>query len=309
LDPNPEKILLICGPTCTGKTALGVELAERFGGEIISADSRQVYRFMDIGTAKPEADILRRARHHLLDVRNPDEYFSASDFRALAIDAIHDARGRHKLPIVVGGTGMYIKVLFSGIFPGAPASAKVRERLKSEAATAGTPALHERLRARDPEAASRIHQNDLIRIIRALEIHETTGKTLDEAWKGTAALSGFEPPLRICLDMERKRLYENIDKRVDTMMEKGFENEVRGLLKMGYGRDLNSMSGVGYRELSAYIAGEIGLDQAVSGTKMNTRRYAKRQLTWFRADKEASWYDPFSDTDKIISAAGKYLGV
>lgn len=282
-------LLCILGPTAVGKTELSVDLARRIDGEVISADSRQVYRYMDIGTAKPSPLQRKLVPHHIIDRIYPDESFSAADFQRLADKAIDEIKGRGKTPILVGGTGLYFRALVDGLFEGPSADEKLRERLRRQAREKGNLALYEKLRRIDPEYAAKIHPNDLVRIIRALEVYEKMGLTMSELqrqWESGETRYRF---IGLCLMRERGELYERIEKRVDRMIEMGFVDEVQRLLEMGYSRDLNSMKGIGYRELAAYLNGEITLDEAVNLIKRRTREYARRQIIWFRRDKRLVW--------------------
>ena len=282
-------LLCILGPTAVGKTDLSVELAGRIDGEVISADSRQVYRYMDIGTAKPSPKQRELVPHHLIDCVYPDERFSAADFQRLADKAISEIKSRGRVPILVGGTGLYFRALVDGLFEGPEADEELRERLRRQARESGNLALYERLRRIDPQYASKIHPNDLVRIIRALEVYEKTGRPMSELQRQWSSGQTRYRFIALCLIRERGELYERIERRVDRMIEEGFVDEVRRLLEMGYDRDLNSMKGIGYRELAAHLYGEITLDEAVKLIKRRTREYARRQIIWFRGDGRLVW--------------------
>ena len=285
------KIVVLCGPTGIGKTSTAIALANRFKGEIIGADSMQIYREMDIGTAKPTLDEQRQAPHHLIDIIDPREDFDAERYIALARPLISDLVSRERIPLVVGGTGFYIKALIYGLFDSAPVRPEVRKGLQKEAAEFGSAQLHQRLVECDPEAAERIHPNDTYRVVRALEVFESSGQTIT-AWQQA---HGFQTKqydaLQIGLDMERRALYARIDQRVDLMIEMGLRDEVRRLLKMGYDPELKAMQSLGYRHMVAYLRGQQTWDETVRTLKRDTRRYAKRQLTWFQADQDIAWVE------------------
>lgn len=284
-------LAVITGPTGVGKTGLSLRLARRFDAEIISADSVQVYRLLDIGSAKPSAGERREVPHHMIDVADPDEDFDAARYRAMALDRCREIIRRGKRVLVVGGTGLYIKALLKGLFPAPPVSLKVRERLKEEAREAGPAHMHERLAAVDPESAERIHPNDTYRIVRALEVFELTKQPLSHFQNQHRFRTGPFRSIMIGLTIERKTLYERIDERVDQMMRDGFVEEVQRLLRMGYGPDLKSMQSIGYRHLVRYARGETSLEEAVDTLKRDTRRFAKRQYTWFRGQPDLEWFD------------------
>lgn len=291
---NPDKppVLIICGPTGIGKTAAAIAAAEAFGGEIISADSMQVYRFMDIGTAKPTAREQDRAPHHLIDVVDPDEDFDAARFSQAARDIAADIGRRGAVPIVAGGTGLYIKALLHGLFRAERPNPQTRRLLRAEAAESGSEALHRQLAAIDAAAADRIHPNDTFRIIRALETAAATGEAITDHHRRHGFRESAFRTLKIGLDMDRKDLYVRIDRRVDAMIATGLLNEVKGLLSRGYTEDLKSMQSLGYRHMVDFAAGRLSWEEAVRTMKRDTRRFAKRQLTWFRADQEIVWSAP-----------------
>lgn len=278
-------LLCILGPTAVGKTELAVRIAARIGSEIISVDSRQVYRKMDIGTAKPTQEI----PHHMIDCVMPDEPFSVADYQKGADAAISQILQHGKVPMLVGGSGMYFRAVVDGIFNGPQSDPALRQKLRQEAEEFGIPYLHQRLETIDPEAAGRIHHNDLMRIIRALEVYEKSGRRISELQKQWNQGETRYKFLAFGLIRPRKELYERIDSRVDQMMSKGFLDEVRSL--SGYSRDLPSMNCLGYKELLSFLDGQYDLDEAVRLIKQNTRRFAKRQLTWFRKDKRIKWID------------------
>jgi tRNA dimethylallyltransferase len=286
------KVIVICGPTGVGKTAVGIQLAEKLDGEIISADSMQIYRYMDIGTAKPTADEQTRIIHHLIDIVDPDEDFDAVRFAKMAREKVMQLYQRGVTPLVVGGTGLYIKALLQGLFQSNPVDPEIRERLKKEAAEFGSSALYERLKQVDPDTADRLHPNDSYRITRALETIESTGRSISEHQQDHGFSDQPFNALKICLQIDRQKLYDRIDQRVDLMIEAGFVDEVKKLLGMGYSADLKSMQSIGYRQMVEFIGGRLSWDECVRTLKRDTRRFAKRQFTWFGADQQIQWYEP-----------------
>lgn len=300
------RITVIVGPTAVGKTAVAVKLAENFGGEIVNADSMQVYRMMDIGTAKPTADELSRVPHHLIDIVGPDKDYTAADFRRDAAKKINEIVGSGNAAFVVGGTGLYVRVLTEGLVEGPEADMDLREGLLREARLKGRESVYEMLKKVDPEGAAAIHPNNLKRVIRAIEVHELTQRPISELHREHGFAERPYNALKIGLIKERAKLYEDINSRVDRMIEVGFVEEVRGLLERGYSSDLKPMRGLGYKEISGYIEGDCSLDEAIMLLKRNTRHYAKRQITWFRKDKEIIWFHP-EDTRKMASVVERHL--
>lgn len=286
-----QRMLVLVGPTAVGKTKLSLELARHYGCEIISGDSMQVYRGMDIGTAKISPEEQRGIKHHLIDILNPDEPFSVSDFQDKcrhAARAIHD---RGQLPFIVGGTGLYVEsACYDFQFTEVAGDEAFRQRMSAWAEAEGPDPLHHKLREVDPITAERLHPNDVRRVIRALEIYEVSGVPLSFHLEHQKK----EPLYDLCmiaLTMDRALLYERINLRVDLMLQDGLIEEVERLLAQGYRRELVSMQGLGYKEIAAYLHGEISLQQAVEDLKQGTRRYAKRQLSWFRHMKDIHWVD------------------
>jgi tRNA dimethylallyltransferase len=276
-------VVAILGPTASGKSQLGLALAERLSGEIVCCDSMQVYRGMDIGTGKPTAEEQRQCPHHLLDLVDPGEPFHAATWARQAREVIDGIRDRRHLPIIVGGTGLYFRALRGGLFEAPPSDSGIRARHKAEAETVGTPALHKRLQEIDPEAAARISPGDLIRISRALEVFEQTGVPISELRKRAA-----EPPLPwplfvVILDYPMTELRPRIHKRVDEMMAAGFLDEVARLRQAGFA-GMRAMVALGYKQLGAHLEGTVSLEQAVLETKNATCAYARRQRTWFRRE-------------------------
>jgi tRNA dimethylallyltransferase len=299
------KVIVICGPTGIGKTSVGIELAEMFGGEIISADSMQIYRYMDIGTAKPTADEQSRIPHHLIDLVDPDGDFDAAAFAQMAREKVMQLHHRRIMPFVVGGTGLYIKALLQGLFHSNPVDPAIRERLTNEAAENGGKSLYDRLQQVDPDTADRLHLNDTYRIIRALETVESSGKSISEHHQDHGFKDEPFDALKMALQMDRPALYDRIDRRVDLMIEAGLVAEVKKLLEMGYPADLKSMQSIGYRHVADFLEGRLPWDECVRTLKRDTRRFAKRQLTWFGADHQIQWYEP----DQLKDMIGLVKGV
>jgi tRNA dimethylallyltransferase len=284
------RLLVLVGPTAVGKTAVAMELARRLNGEIVSADSMQIYKYLDIGTGKPTPAERAAVPHHLIDFVEPDQPYSVADFKDDAERAFADIWRRGKQPLLVGGTGLYIRAIVQGLtFAGGPGDPELRQRLWAEAEAEGNRALHARLAEVDPETAARLHPNQRKQIIRALEVYERTGRPLSQ-WHAQA---GQSPPAyalrRFALTMERSRLYERINARVKAMFEAGWVEEVRALQARGYDERLPAMRSLGYGRILAYLRGETDLATALARTQQDTRRFAKRQYTWFRADPANEW--------------------
>ncbi len=301
-------MIVIYGPTGVGKTSAAIEIAGKFKGEIINADSMQIYKYMDIGTAKPTPDEQARVKHHMIDIVYPDESFDAAMYAKMARETVMELDKQNIVSFVVGGTGFYIKALLHGLFTG-PAKGgdiNVRERLKEEAAVYGAAFLHTRLSKCDPIAAENIHPNDTYRIIRALEVYEITGKSISEYHEKHRFTDKPFKVLTIGLDMNREILYDRINSRVDAMIDAGLIDEVKGLLDRGYSENLKPMQSIGYRHAVDYIKARISWDEALSTLKRDTRRYAKRQMTWFKADLQTVWMKPEQSKD-IIRLIKKFL--
>jgi tRNA dimethylallyltransferase len=286
------KIIIICGPTGIGKTTVALDLAQHFGGQIIGADSMQVYKYMDIGTAKPTAEERARVVHHMVDFVEPDESFDAAQYAAGARAKVIELEQQHVPPFVVGGTGLYIKALLYGLFDEKVTDPNIRDRLKAELDAHGIRSLYDRLVRLDPETADWLHPNDSYRILRALEVVEATGQPISRHQKKHGFFDRPFDPLKIGLNLDRTILYERIDRRVDAMISAGFLDEVKGLTARGYSASLKSMQSIGYRHMVDYIEGRSSWDECVRTLKRDHRRYAKRQLTWFRADSEIIWKEP-----------------
>lgn len=301
------RLVVIVGPTGAGKTRLAIELARRVGGEVVSADSQQVYAGMDVGTGKATAAERAAVPHHLLDVVRPDEDMTAARFAALADAAIADIAARGRAVIVCGGTGLYVRILLHGLFEAPAGDPAFRAGLAAEAAAAGVPALWERLRAVDPAAAARIDPNDLKRITRALEVHHLTGVPISEhqARHDFRTLPTRYPARLVGLAPAREALYAGIDARVDAMLAAGLLDEVRALRDAGYLPPLRSQQAIGYAELHAHLAGVHDLPRAVELVKRNSRRYARRQLAWYRSDHSVSWAQDPAEVD--LDSLERYL--
>lgn len=288
---DKPKILILVGPTAIGKSRVALMIAEKFKGEIVNGDSMQVYRYMDIGTAKPSEKELGRVRHHLIDIRNPDEDFDAARFRDEASKAITDIKDRGLIPIVVGGTGLYIKALTEGVFNAPPVDKELRERLRREAEESGISVLYNRLTDVDQEAAARIPPNNTHRVIRALEIFYQTGRPISQYQREHAFSERPYNSLKIGLYRKRETIYKNIDDRVESMIKAGFVDEVERILKMGYSHGLKAMQAIGYAHICNHLQGEYDLEEAIRLIKRDTRHYAKRQMTWFGRDHDIRWFD------------------
>lgn len=285
------KILIICGPTASGKSDLALRLAHALDAEIVNADSMQIYRGLDIGTAKPSPDQRAEIRHHLIDVAEPDQPFSAADFSDAADDAIRDIASRGKRVIVAGGTGLYIRALVKGLVDSPSGAGEIRQDLQDEAGRVGNEAMLERLRSVDPEMAAGLHPNNLVRIIRALEVYHLTGIPLSRYQKEHAFAPRRYDALQIGISVDRGVLYERIDDRVERMLADGLLGEVSALLAAGFGRDLKPLRSIGYKEAAAHLCGELSREEAARLIKRDTRHYAKRQLTWFMADPDILWFE------------------
>jgi tRNA dimethylallyltransferase len=292
-----QKIIVIAGPTASGKSGLAIKMALRFGGEIVNADSMQVYRGMDIGTAKPTAEERGLVPHHLLDVVDPDGEFNVSDYLTLALPALRQISRSGKPAFVVGGTGLYIRVLLGGLIRLPPSDPAYRRRLHAEMAEKGVMALHERLRLMDPQSAERIHPNDRVRVVRALEVIHLARNRFSTMIEDHRFQDNPFCAFKICLQIERERLYHRIDERSSHMLEMGLVRETAGLLAKGYSPELKPMKGLGYRHMVEVIRGRWDLGTALKHLQADTRRYAKRQITWFRSDPEMVWLRPQEETE------------
>ena len=289
-DSRVEHPPLICilGPTASGKTSNAIQLAQSIDGEIVSVDSRQIYRQMSIGTAKPTKTERAMVRHHLIDCADVDQPFSAADFQRLADLAIQDIRQRGRSVLLVGGSGLYFRGLVDGLFRGPGADPEVREQLRREAEKHGNQRLQRRLEVVDAKTAAKVHPNDLVRVVRALEVYQLSGQPIS-AFQQTWQCPARYPFQAYAIEMDRQILYQRIEARVDQMIAQGWIDEVRTLLAGGYSRFASAMRRFGYKQLIDYLDQEIDLDFAVQQIKQQTRRYAKRQLTWFRREPRIKW--------------------
>lgn len=287
---NNRPLIILTGPTAVGKTALSIGLAKAVDGEIISADSMQVYRKMNIGTAKIQQSEMQGVRHHLIDILDPGEDFNVVLFKKYALEAMKDIYSREKIPVVVGGTGFYIQALLYDInFEDNDNDMSYREELQTLVAEHGNSYIHDMLAGVDPESAEKIHENNVKRVIRALEFYKKTGMKIS---KHNEAESQKESPYNFeyfVLNDDRQKLYDRIDRRIDIMLADGLLDEVRSLVDEGYSRDLVSMQGLGYKEMIDYIQERYTLDEAVYTLKRDTRHFAKRQVTWFKREKQVTW--------------------
>jgi tRNA dimethylallyltransferase len=295
-------VVVLVGPTAVGKSRVALELAGHIHGEIVTADSRQVYRYMDIGTAKPGFEERRLVRHHMIDLVEPSEAYSAQRFRDEAVRVLRGIQARGHVPIVAGGTGFYVRALMDGggLASVAP-NEELRAALRAQIDADGPASLHARLAAADPESAARIHPNNLPRVIRALEIIDAVGGPVPHA-VGHGAVEG----LYVGLTCDRLVLDETADARVLKQVEAGLVEETRDLLAMGYAQDSVALSGFGYREMVAYLAGRCDLDTAIAEYQRSTRRYIRRQYTWFKADRRIRWFDAHTQEVELLSFAGSY---
>ncbi len=300
------KMVVVCGPTGVGKTTAAIAIARRFNAEIISADSMQIYRHMDIGSAKPTPAEQAAAVHHMIDIVDPDEAFDAAQFERRALPSIEQLHAAQRLPLVVGGTGLYIKALLHGLTEAHKGDPRRREQLKACERRHGAGHLHRQLTAVDPDSAARIHPNDLFRIIRALETYEITGKPM--SWHQRShqfQIQRFDT-LKLGLTLPRADLYARIDQRVDAMLSAGLLEEVRALLAAGYDGQLKSMQSIGYRHMVDFLADAVDWEETVRLLKRDTRRYAKRQMTWFGADDQVCWMTP-DDVDAMRVKIDRFM--
>ena len=303
MDKNMKPLIILTGPTAVGKTALSIGLAKAVDGEIISADSMQVYRKMNIGTAKIEPEEMQGVRHHLIDILDPAEEFNVVLFKKYALRAMEDIYSRGKIPIIVGGTGFYIQALLYDIdFEENDNDMSYREKLQNLADTHGKTFLHDMLAEVDPESAEKIHENNVKRVIRALEFYKKTGMKISEHNETESQKKSPYNFEYFVLNDARSKLYDRIDRRIDIMVKQGLIEEVKALKDQGYTKDLISMQGLGYKEILDYLDGVTSLDEALYILKRDTRHFAKRQITWFKREKEVTWVDKseFTSEDTIM---------
>lgn len=285
-----KKLIAIVGPTAVGKTKLSIEIAKHYNGEIISGDSMQIYKGMDIGTAKVTKDEMKNIPHYMIDIKRPDESFSAADFKQHVDHYIEIIAAKNKLPILVGGSGLYVQAaLYNYNFTAYQRNNELIKKLNKEIELNGIQPLYKKLKKVDPQQAKKIHPNNYRRVVRALEIYETTGKRMSEYQQQQSGKSPYDYKI-IGLEMDREKLYDRINQRVDDMIEKGLVEEAYQLYSRGYALK-QSMQAIGYKEFLPYFKNEISLTEAIATLKQNSRRYAKRQYTWFRNKMDVSWYD------------------
>lgn len=296
-----EEVITIVGPTCSGKTNLSLILAEKINGEIISADSRQVYKFLDIGTAKPEQSTIKIIKHYFIDELKPDENFNASIFAKKSEEIIERILAENKNPIVVGGSGLYVKAIIDGISESADTNDEIRKELLEIRKKYGNDFLYDELKKVDEISVSKMLPQNWKRVMRALEVVRITGKPIWQHHQDEIKISKFRFK-QIGLNWQRESLYKNIENRVDEMIEKGLIDEVKSLLNRGFEKSINSLNTVGYKEIIQYLDSEISLDKAIELIKRNTRRYAKRQMTWFNADNRIEWHQ-IKDKEDLIKLA------
>lgn len=299
-DSRPP-LLILCGPTAAGKTALALDLARKFSLEIISADSRQLYRGMDIGTAKATPEEQAQARHHLIDVATPDQDFTVAQFADLAHAAIADIFRRRHRPVLVGGTGLYIQIVTEGLIDVPGADAELRRELLAIESAEGPGSLYRLLQANDPETAQRLFPRDVVRIVRALEVAHLTGQPLSVLQRQHGFSDQPYRTLKLALTLDREELYQRIDRRVEAMFAAGLLEETQALLDQGYAADSKAMRTIGYREAIACLRSEATEDETIAAIQLATRRYAKRQLTWLRRDKSIIWVDYSRESARILS--------
>ena len=299
-------LIVVAGPTASGKTGLAIDIANYVGGEIVSADSMQIYKYMDIGTAKPTEEEQERAVHHLIDFLEPDDEFSVADYTELAHKTIADITSRGKIAVMAGGTGLYINSVVNDVtFGEMDTDYELREELHKIAEEKGSEYLLSMLAEFDEVSAKRLHPNNLRRIIRAIEFYRVTGKPISQHQQETKQVKSRYNPLMLCIDWDREALYDRINRRVDIMINEGLVDEVKRLMGMGYTKDINSMKGIGYKEVMDYLNGETTLEEAVEIIKQSSRRYAKRQLTWFRRDERIHYVtseNPFAEAKVLIDS-------
>lgn len=292
MESEAPVLVVVLGPTAVGKSRVAVDLALRFGGEVIGGDSIQVYRGFDIGTDKPSAAERRGVPHHLIDTVDPSVQFTAAEFVREALAAARGIAARGRLPIVAGGTGLYLKALLDGLFPGPGRDEAVRAALEAEAEAKGLAALHARLRRIDPEYAAKVRDRDRIRVVRALEVYETTGRPISAHFRDTASPVAGRRVVRLGLRLDRADLVRRIEARVDRMFARGLVDEVRGLLARGVPAGAPPFRALGYRHVVRHLEGALSLEEAAALTKTDTRQYAKRQMTWFRKMDGVAWFSP-----------------
>ncbi len=303
-----QKLIVVAGPTASGKTGLAIEIAKAVGGEIVGADSMQIYKYMDIGAAKPTAEERSAAPHHMIDFLEPDAEYSVADYTEQAHKVIAEIASKGKLPVMCGGTGLYINSVVDDVtFGEFDTDYEMRAELEALAKKEGAQKLLDILGEFDPESAARLHPNNLRRIVRAIEFYRVTGVTISEHQKMTKQRESRYEPLMISVMWDREKLYERINRRVDIMIEDGLLDEVRSLMDKGYTKELNSMKGIGYKEVMDYLNGEIPYEEMVETVKQSSRRYAKRQLTWFRRDERIHWVSSENAVNEALELVRNFI--
>ena len=292
-----QQVIVIVGPTCSGKTILGINLAEELDTEIISADSRQIYKHLTIGTAKPTREELKKVKHHFVDVLDPKEEYNVGLFERDSIHVIDDLIHKNKIPIVVGGSGLYIKAIVNGIVD-IDSDEELRDELKMKREKFGNEFIYDELTKLDPHGAETMLPQNWKRVVRAIEVFKLTGKSILEVHEEQSRKSNYNF-LQFGLNWKRETLYKNIENRVDDMIDTGLVNEVETIMANGYSKELNALNTVGYKEIISYLEDEISLERAIELIKRNTRRFAKRQMTWFRKDDRIKWLDVNSVEDVL----------
>lgn len=297
-----SKIIVVAGPTAVGKTEYAIEIAKTFNGEIVSCDSMQLYKYMDIGSAKPTADEQAAVKHYLVDEIDPKEEFSVAIYQKMAKEAISEILNKGKIPVIAGGTGLYLNsILYDMDFGKTQENKAIRAKYEEIAYKQGVDALYEILKEKDPDAATRIHKNNVKKVIRAIEAVEVSGKKLNDFKTDIKPNKDYDP-IMICLNRDREELYDRINRRVDILVENGLLDEVKGLMDMGFTSENIAMKGIGYKEIIDYFNGDYDLDFAINLVKRNTRRYAKRQITWFKRYEDMKWFNLSEDNlEEIIS--------
>ncbi len=307
LSDHKPKILTILGPTAVGKSKLGIQVAREIGGEIVNADSLQVYKYLDVGTAKSSKKEQEEVPHHLIDIVDPDREFNAGIYRKAAGEAIEKLHKKGSRIILVGGTYLYVRVLLYGLIDGISANREIRDELRGLKSEFGVSHVYGKLKLLDPDAANRIHPNDYVRIERALEAYYITGAKISELQGKHGFREDVYEVLKIGISVEREILRKKIDERVNSMTEEGLVNEVKKLREMGFGKGLKPMHSIGYSQINQYLDGEVTFDKAIELIKRDTKRLAKRQMTWLRRDKDIHWYQIPEDLDKLMDAVKVFL--
>jgi tRNA dimethylallyltransferase len=302
-------ILAVIGPTASGKSQLGVDLAKKLNGEIISSDSIQVYRHLNIGSAKPDPEMLAEVPHHLIDILNPDQSYNAGQFEQDADEVIQQLVEQKKRPIVLGGTGLYLRSLIHGMIQIPDISLAIKQQVRVTLDTQGLPACYQQLNALDPESAQRLHPNDISRIIRALEVVLDTGESIQQWQKKHQFAENRYPVFYVGIQWDRQVLYDRINQRVNLMMDDGLIEEVENLLKMGYSKDLFALKSIGYKQAFDFLSGDISKEEMIQDIQQKSRRYAKKQVTWWRSKSDVNWLKPNFSLEDTIDKIQHFLEV